>query len=99
MARKGNKAKLNFVHDSESSTGLSAAVLIRNVKPGPLKNDGTQLIARSEFTSAVTVNLGAYRVRPKVAVIIYAELTPDQLRKSREKERTERALAGAPMLH
>jgi hypothetical protein len=99
MARKGNPGALRLVRDEESSTGLSAAILLRNIRPGRLRECGGQLIAKSEFDSAVRINVGGHRVRPKVVVMIYAQLNAKQLKQTRDKQRLERALARAPMLH
>jgi hypothetical protein len=98
MARKGNPGKLKLIRDDDSSTGLSAAILLRNVRPGRLNNDGGQLIAKSEFMANFSVNLGGHRVRPRVAVMVYAQLTDEQIGKTRAKERLERAMQKAPML-
>lgn len=94
--RKGNPGVLRLVPDDESHTGMSAAILLRNVRPVRIKT-GT-LIARSSFLSNFQVNCEGFRVRPKVTATIECQLTDAQVKEARKRKILERCMAGSPML-
>lgn len=97
--RKGNPGKLKLIRDDESKTGLSAAILLQNVQPLKVRSDGGQQIAKSEFTASFPVTVEGFRVRPRVVVMIYAQLNEQQLKTVRDLKSQERAIARAPMIN
>lgn len=99
MSRKGNPGKLKLIRDDESKTGLSAAILLQNVNPLKVRPDGGQQIAKSEFNANFPVTVEGFQCRPKVVVMIYAQLNEQQLKTLRDRKRLERAIAKAPMLN
>lgn len=99
MPSKGNPGHLKLIRDDDSETGLSAAILLKNVRPLKVRPDGGQQIAKSEFTANFNVTVNGMRCRPKVVVMIYAQLNEQQLKTLRDKESQERAIARAPMIH
>ena len=92
-----NPGLLRMVIDDKSKTGVSAAILIRNIKPKRLSN-GDYRIAVSSFVSAVKVDCDGYRISPKVAVSILCAMHPAHVRATNQRKRMERALADSPML-
>lgn len=94
--RRGNPGVLRLIPDDDSHTGMSAAILLRNVRPVKIKT-GT-LIARSSFMSNFQVNCEGFRVRPKVTAIIECQLTDAQIKAARKKLILDRCMAGSPML-
>lgn len=92
-----NKAIMRLVRDEESHTGLSAAILIRNVRPHKSRN-GRTVLANANFTANFSVNCDGYKVKPKVRAMIECQLNPLQLKSFKRKLTMERAFAGSPML-
>lgn len=95
--RRGNSALLKFFRDDDSHTGTSAAIMLRNVRPKQFK-DGSVRVAHAEFFANFFMNVGGYRIRPRVKVLIDCQLTALQVALDRRKRIRERALAGAPLL-
>lgn len=92
-----NPGLLRMVIDDKSTTGVSAAILIRNIKPKRLAS-GDYRIAVSGFVAGLKIDCDGYRINPKVAVSILCAMHPSHIRSIRNKERMERAMANSPML-
>lgn len=88
---------LRLVRDEDSHTGMSAAILIKNVRP-LRKNNGRTILAKANFTANFSVNCEGYKVRPRVTTLIECQLSPVQAKAARNKRQLDRAIAGSPML-
>lgn len=91
------RAYLRIFKDLESHTGVSAAVLVKNVRPINRK-DGLYELAEANFKANFAINCDGYKVRPNVELKIWAELSPLVVKNIRKRRKMERALAGSPML-
>lgn len=94
MAKKNH---MRIVRDPQSSTGYSAAILIKNVSPRRF-SDGSYIFAERNFKSDTWMDLGGYRKRPSVHVKIFADVPKYFTESQRKKKIRDRALAGSPML-
>lgn len=92
-----SKGILRLVRDEDSRTGLSAAILIKNVRPHRTKN-GRTVLAKANFTANFSVNCEGYKVRPRVTTLIECQLNAFQAKAARNKRQLDRAMAGSPML-
>lgn len=94
---KGNKGLLRLIRDEQSKSGLAAAILLRNVRPRKSQN-GTMLLAHSDFTSNFAINFDGFRVKPRVIATVQCQLSQSQAESLRKRKRLDRAMAGSPML-
>lgn len=90
------RSEIRFVHDPQSNTGYSAAILIRGISPRKLR-DGSFIFADRNFTGP-KMELDGYRKRPSVHVKIYADVPQYFVEAQRKKRIRDRALAKSPML-
>lgn len=97
MRRNGNKGILRLIKDKDSNTGLSAAVLIRNIRPHRRK-DGQWYITHSNFTANFSLNCDGFKVRPSVAVKIVCQPTKAIIRAAKLNRQREAARSGSPIL-
>lgn len=95
--RKGNPAWMRLIRDNKSHTGLSAAILLRNVRPKK-RSGGRYSIARAEFDAGFVLNCDGFKVKPKVTVLIECHLNAMQAKAEKQRRINERALANSPML-
>ena len=91
------RAYLRLFRDQDSSTGASAEVLIKNVRPRSVKI-GRHEIAEAKFRANFVINVEGYKVKPEVEVKIWAQLPPETVKQIYRKRKRERALNGSPML-
>lgn len=96
--RRGNKAMLRLIKDPDSSTGMSAAILIKNVRPVKLGRAGAYRLARCDFTSGFSLNCDGIKIKPRTVIEITCVPTKAQSDAAARVRRIERAFAGAPML-
>jgi len=92
-----NPAIMRLFKDDDSHTGMSAAILIRNIRPKRLAS-GRTVIANANFTANFTLNCEGFRVKPRVKAVIECQLSEIQAKTARKKRIMDRALAGSPML-
>lgn len=95
--RKGNPGLLKFIGDEDSCSGISAAILLRNVRPKRLKN-GDYKVVYSEFPANFHMNCEGFRVRPKVMVSVFCQLSELQSKQAKKQRELDAALRGAPIL-
>lgn len=76
---------------------MSAAVLLKNIKPKRLKT-GEWKIAESHFVSNIKLNCDGFVVRPEVKITIVCPLTKEQVRVARRQREEEKAKLGSPIL-
>lgn len=96
--RKGNPAVLRLFRDQESSTGMSAAILIRNVRPRRINKSGAYLLAESQFNANFHLNCDGEQVRPQARVLIFCHPNAKQSKAILRRRKDERLLARSPML-
>lgn len=95
MANK--RAYLRIFRDPDSSTGVSAAVLVKNVRPRRSKI-GYFEIADATFKANFPINCEGYKIKPDVQLKICAQIPPYLIKEVIKKRKRERALACSPML-
>ena len=95
--RSGNKGRLRLIQDTDSQGGLSAAILIQNVRPRRRKN-GDWYVTHSCFTSNVKLNCDGVLLRPEVSVHISCKPTRAMKNQAKRQRETEAARVGSPIL-
>jgi hypothetical protein len=90
------ESHMRIVADPQSSTGYSAAILLRGISPRKFK-DGSFIFAERNFAGP-KMNLDGYRKAPRVHVKIFADVPKYFVESQKKKKIRERALANSPML-
>lgn len=94
---KNKRSYVRIFKDEDSSTLISAAVLIKNIQPSK-KAGGYYHIANAQFKGGFYLNCDGYKVRPNVEVRIWCELPKNLSEQVSKNKRRERAIAKSPML-
>lgn len=92
------RAVLRILRDPRSRTGVSAAILLRHIKPNRWAKNGAYKIAAADFHASFKMTFDGREIRPHVKVVIEAPINQFMQRIILQKKKTERALARAPML-
>ncbi len=95
--RSGNKGRLRLIRDTDSHGGLSAAILIQNVRPRRRKN-GDWYVTHSHFTANVKLNCDGFELRPEVHVSITCKPTKAMKNQAQRQRELEAARVGSPIL-
>ena len=91
------RAYLRIFKDPDSSTGISVAVLVKNVRP-KITKVGRHEITEANFKANFAINCDGYKVKPNVELKVWAQLRPEIVKAINKKKKLERAMAGSPML-
>lgn len=94
---RNKRCYVRIYKDEDSRTGISAAVLIKNVRPKKC-GGGYYHIANAEFNGNFYLNCDGYKLRPKVEVKVWCDMPEMLVKAINKKKQMERALAGSPML-
>lgn len=89
---------MRIVRDPNSKTGLSALVLLRDIKMrGPLSH-GRYVLVDRKFSGKYPIDFGGQKRKPRVAVTIDWQPSAIELQMQLNRKKLERARANSPML-
>lgn len=94
---RNKRSYVKIFKDPDSATGISAAILIKNVTPKKTMS-GYYHIAFTKFLGNFYLNCDGVKIRPKVQAKIWCEIPKRVFAEVRKKKKLERAMNNSPML-